>query len=290
MTTLVAQNFTSFVFAQGDDIKTTSRIVAEKFGKRHDNVLATIDKILTQVSDIFGVLNFKESSYINEQNKEQRMFEITKDGFMILVMGFTGVPAMAIKETYINAFNLMVEKLRPKTYALRDLPPAYLTPAMKKHINRQVAFLAKTQIGTTHSALGKSIQDEFNVNKREFILASKYREVCAFLNCEPDTKALQGVLLEPVKVDYQVPAGMVLIAESDLTALEYQQGMTQIHDDKLLVDKKFHESLVRFQHGLLVGEQTFYPPAGIATLKIEDYEDLKFKATQFDKLKGFFEA
>ncbi len=64
----------------------------------------------------------------------------------------------------------------------------------------------------------------------------------------------------------------------------------QIPDDKLLVDKKFHDSLVRFQHGLLVGEQTFYPPAGIVTHTIEDFEVMKFKATQFDKLKGVLEA
>jgi hypothetical protein len=119
-----------------------------------------------------------------------------------------------------ECFDVLANHFMPKRNALVDLPPAYLTPAMKKHINRRVAFLAKTQVGTDYPALSKSIQDEFNVNKREFILASKYREVCAFLGCEPDEKALQGELLEPLKVEYQPPKGMMLIAESELESLK----------------------------------------------------------------------
>jgi hypothetical protein len=116
--------------------------------------------------------------------------------------------------------DMQIDKLlHPKRNGLVDLPPAYLTPAMKKHINRQVAFLSKMQVGTNYGALSKSIQDEFNVNKREFIPASKYREVCAFLNCEPDAKALQGELLEPAKVEYQVPAGMMLVDVAELETL-----------------------------------------------------------------------
>lgn len=292
MTTSVqVVDFTSFVFAQGDDIKTTSRIVAEKFGKRHDNVLATIDKILTQVSDIFGKLNFKETEYVQNNNLgipvSYRMFEMTKDGFMILVMGFTGVPAMAIKETYINAFNFMVEKLRPKPYALRDLPksePKFLTPAMLRHIQRRVSWLSFNQVGSTHAGLGKLIKDTFNVHKRDMIPIEKYTEVCTLLGCEPNAKALQGDLLEPAKVEYQPPAGMVLIDVAELEAL-------QIPDDKLLVDKRLHEALIEFQYSLPVDNKlTFSPPAGIATLKIEDYEVMKFKAAQFDKLKGILKA
>ncbi len=144
MTTSVqAVDFTSFVFASNDEIKTTSLLVAEKFGKQHKNVLATIDKILTQVSDSFGKLNFKPTEYVQNNNLgipvSYRMFEMTKDGFMILVMGFTGVPAMAIKENYINAFNFMVEKLRPKPNALRDLPVSKSLPnALSELLNARM--------------------------------------------------------------------------------------------------------------------------------------------------------
>jgi tRNA pseudouridine-54 N-methylase len=97
----------------------------------------------------------------------------------------------------IRAYDSLVSK---PAYALRDLPPKMLTPAMKKHINQRVNYLVKHQVGASYASLGKLIQDAFNVNKRELILASKYPELCALLGCEPDPKALQGELLEPAKI------------------------------------------------------------------------------------------
>ncbi|UNM18074.1 Rha family transcriptional regulator [Pseudomonas sp. ArH3a] len=88
---------------------TDSLKVAEKFGKRHDTVLRSIDNL--KCSEGFRLRNFVESSYINEQNKAQRMFTMTKDGFMFLVMGFTGKKAGTWKEAFIEAFNWMTDEL-----------------------------------------------------------------------------------------------------------------------------------------------------------------------------------
>jgi Rha family phage regulatory protein len=82
-----------------------SRYIADTFGKRHDNVLQAIAKI--ECSDEFRLLNFKESCYRNEQGRKQPEYLLTRDGFSILVMGFTGRKAMEFKEAYINAFNQM---------------------------------------------------------------------------------------------------------------------------------------------------------------------------------------
>lgn len=71
----------------GKDI-TTSLIVAEVFGKRHDNVLADIKNL--SCSDNFRLLNFQESSYVNGQGREMPMCEMTKDGFSFLAMRYTG--------------------------------------------------------------------------------------------------------------------------------------------------------------------------------------------------------
>lgn len=56
--------------------------VAEYFGKRHDNLLQIIKNL--GCSDEFRRLNFKESSYQNEQNKKQPMYLMTQDGFTLL--------------------------------------------------------------------------------------------------------------------------------------------------------------------------------------------------------------
>lgn len=89
---------------------TTSIKVAEVFGKRHDNVLRKLEAL--ECSPEFTALNFEVSEYTDTTGRKLIMWNMTKDGFMFLVMGFTGKQAAAIKEAYINAFNWMAEQLR----------------------------------------------------------------------------------------------------------------------------------------------------------------------------------
>lgn len=75
--------------------------MAEAFGKEHKNVLKDIDRILTQVPEIFGRLNFEPSEYELKNNLgfpvKHPMYIITKDGFTLLTMGYTGEKAMQFK-------------------------------------------------------------------------------------------------------------------------------------------------------------------------------------------------
>lgn len=89
----------------GDKLVTDSLTVAKSFGKQHKNVLRAYDTL--QCSAEFSRLNFEPSDYVDERGKPQRMVKLTKDGFVMLVMGFTGEKAMAFKEAYIAAFNAM---------------------------------------------------------------------------------------------------------------------------------------------------------------------------------------
>ena len=90
----------------------TSLDIAKTFEKRHDNVLRDIANL--ECSDEFRLLNFEESSYINSQNKKQTMYYITRDGFTLLAMGYTGEKAMKFKEAYIKQFNVMDRMLQGK--------------------------------------------------------------------------------------------------------------------------------------------------------------------------------
>jgi len=98
----------------------SSRYVAQVFNKRHDNVLQSI--INCECSTPFRLLNFKESSYKNEQNKKQPEILMTKDGFAFIVMGFTGKKAAQFKEAYINRFNEMESFIRNLYEAKADFP------------------------------------------------------------------------------------------------------------------------------------------------------------------------
>ncbi|MGR5294728.1 Rha family transcriptional regulator [Vibrio mediterranei] len=97
--------------SQTKELVTDSFLVAQYFSKRHDDVLKKIRSL--HCSQDFTVRNFAVCHKNNElqNNKLQPFYQMTKDGFMFLVMGFTGKKAAVIKEAYINAFNMMAEKL-----------------------------------------------------------------------------------------------------------------------------------------------------------------------------------
>lgn len=86
--------------------------IAETFGKEHRRVLQDIREI--GCSEEFRLHNFVQSSYENSQGKQQPMFLVTRDGFVLLAMGYTGELAMRFKEAYIKQFNAMENALRGK--------------------------------------------------------------------------------------------------------------------------------------------------------------------------------
>lgn len=97
------------VFADNHDkARVDSLFVAEFFEKEHKNVLRDIEKLIdphSGLSSEFGQLNFEPSYYRNMQNKKQPCYLMTRDGFTMLVMGYTGAKAMKFKELYIKRFN-----------------------------------------------------------------------------------------------------------------------------------------------------------------------------------------
>lgn len=102
--------------SKGNDV-TTSLIVAQVFGKRHDHVLRDIENL--SCSDQFRLLNFGDTPYTNPQNGQTyKMYEITKDGFSFLVMGYTGEKAGQFKERFINEFNKRESLLKSEDYIL----------------------------------------------------------------------------------------------------------------------------------------------------------------------------
>ena len=99
----------------GKKIPTVSNLqVAEIFGKRHDHVLRDIEQILTQVPEIFIKPNFGVVEYPVRRGFGTEMVKaylLSKDGFALLTMGYTGEKAMKFKVAYINRFNEMEDQL-----------------------------------------------------------------------------------------------------------------------------------------------------------------------------------
>lgn len=91
--------------------------VAERFGKSHKNVLQTIDNLVTNLAAEFSATNAEPESYFipsdyQNRGKTYKKYLLTRDGFSLLVMGFTGPAALHWKLLYIEAFNKMEQALR----------------------------------------------------------------------------------------------------------------------------------------------------------------------------------
>lgn len=94
----------------------TSREIAKDFEKEHDDLLGSIrDLIKNLTTENFGVKiedYFIESLYVNSRNRKYPEYRLTKDGFTLLAMGFTGIKALQFKLDYINKFNEMEAQLK----------------------------------------------------------------------------------------------------------------------------------------------------------------------------------
>ncbi|HDR4494278.1 TPA: phage regulatory protein/antirepressor Ant [Bacillus cereus biovar anthracis] len=104
-----------------NEVVTDSLMVAEVFGKRHADVLRDIENLI-EVMDEKGKRNFAFSTYLAGR-RNYKKYNLTKDGFTLLVMGFTGKEAMKFKMMYIEEFNRMEGELKQH---VRKLPETYL--------------------------------------------------------------------------------------------------------------------------------------------------------------------
>ena len=153
----------------------TSLDVAETFGKEHYHVMEDIRKIMADLStpEITGL--FDESFYVAINGKKNPMFDMTRDGFTLLVMGYTGEKAMKFKLAYIKQFNAMEKALigkmkeREKGIAVRQA----LTNALQKsqENERMHGHAYSTYTNIIYKAVfgkdAKHLREELGISKKD---------------------------------------------------------------------------------------------------------------------------
>lgn len=122
----------------------TSIEVARRFNKTHDYVLKVIRRTLEDCSSGFNLVNFDEIKRRDSRNREQPIFNLTRDGFAVIAMAFTGKEAMAWKEAFLAEFNRMETEL--SRYSLRDgvIRQASLFPDINLELHNQRPALTVT--------------------------------------------------------------------------------------------------------------------------------------------------
>lgn len=169
-----------------DQPMTTSRRVAQMFGKGHDNVLQSIRALLRDLPDELNRLNFQAIDYTDTRNRRQPEFLLTKDGFMLLAMTFTGKPARYWQVAFVKAFNQMARTIQRQQKSL---------------MNRE-RELARADAARTHSAVnailadtraerGKTTEARHYVNEANLIGYAMTGQCCPIDRSTLDAKALR---------------------------------------------------------------------------------------------------
>ena len=138
------------VYLKNDEPVCSSLQVAEKFGKEHRNVLQNVDNLLAENPAVKSM--FKLSSYKADNGQSYRQFYMNRDGFSLLVMGFTGKKALDWKLQYIKAFNQMEKFIREKQTQtwIETRKAGKLTRKAETDIIKNLVEYAKTQ-GSQHA-------------------------------------------------------------------------------------------------------------------------------------------
>ncbi len=144
---------------------TTSQAVAEFFGKQHKNVIQKIETL--DCSPEFASAEFSahvKNIQAGAVNRDSKYYEMTKDGFVFLVMGFTGKRAAAFKEAYIAEFNRMEAQLRQP----HSLPTVHLTieqqGAIKALVKSRVDALPQNKRAKAAISLWSALKSHFGVS------------------------------------------------------------------------------------------------------------------------------
>lgn len=139
------EDMTVFIARDGAELVTDSRAVALAFGKRHKNVLRTIDRMRASGRTLIAEharLNFEPCTYSGQNGKTEPMYRMTAKGLSELAMGFSGDDAREVRIRFLNAFEEVEARLaraeRTITEQLLDLERRELPSKIKGQIGSKL--------------------------------------------------------------------------------------------------------------------------------------------------------
>ena len=207
----------------------SSRQIAENFGKEHKDVLRAIENIKAQNCALTSM--FFEATYTAGTGKAYHMYLMNRDGFSLLVMGFTGKAALEWKLKYISAFNAMEKQLaqRPQLSRAELMAQALIAAHDElEHKDRQIAELTPKGI----------FADAVNASKKSILVGE-----LAKLLCQNSVQIGQNRLFvwmrehgylikDPKRSDYNMPTQRAVeqgLFEIKETTVVHSDGHTSIN-------------------------------------------------------------
>jgi Rha family phage regulatory protein len=163
--------------------------VAETFEKRHDNVTRDIREVIDGAGPKFSFLNFEESDY-RDRGKRYPKHLMTKDGFTLLTMGYTGKKAMEFKIAYINRFNQM-EAFIQSLQAAKFEFPAFTEAIMLSHeepkhyhFSNEINMINRIVLGVDAKAFRESMGIKAGESIRPYLCHKQIRAIEDLQRCD----------------------------------------------------------------------------------------------------------
>lgn len=145
------------ILNQEGQLVVTSRQISEDFEKEHKNVLQAISNLVAENSAVKNM--FIESSF-ESRGKQYPEYLLTRDGFSLLVMGFTGAKALSWKLKYIEAFNKMEQAIKEKTKPLSAMDQLRLQyQVIEEHEERVTKIESQLERLEVNPSQRKAIQN-----------------------------------------------------------------------------------------------------------------------------------
>jgi Rha family phage regulatory protein len=161
--------------------------VAAYFGKRHKDVLRQIDNISANCPESFTERNFAPSEYTDATGRKLPAYSMTRDGFTMLAMGFTGPKAIQFKIAYIEAFSAMEAELAARArdgFMLTGGDAPVLDGPSCVKTRKPLGNLINTWVGLapiTYRDAWHQVKGHFLVEKAENLTLAQVKEACEWV-------------------------------------------------------------------------------------------------------------
>lgn len=176
---------TDLVFkGENNQALTSSLLVAEKFGKRHANVIRDIEKLLNTEDEELNSkmsLAFVSSTYVDSTGKGNLVYIMNRKGFSILVMGYNGIKALKFKNDFYDAFESLETRLKEQQKPISAVQMFALQANINleheqrlSNVEQKLDALAKEREESTKQLLSVSVSVE---SVPEISLRDKIRQL-----------------------------------------------------------------------------------------------------------------
>lgn len=179
----------SLVSVSNNHVIATSTDIALQFGKHHKHVIRSIELLKLSVGSEFTESNFGLSEYIDSTGRKLPAYNLTRDGFALLAMGFTGKNALQFKLKYLAAFNAMeaeLVRIAKESASTVKAIQSGLSPAdqrtLQEVVNRKAMAVQEKDRPARFKKIWGGIKTEFRVGSYKDLDASQLRSAIEYVD------------------------------------------------------------------------------------------------------------